>query len=312
VIQVFAQGYSGADLSTVGNFVQVTDSTTFSGWVMSDFNNFHPSVCFDAKNKVFMVAFTEEWSTSNINNYGYDDFDAIYRTVDPAATPQLGTPVGIATSGVHEAEPCVAYDPGAQSVINAFSFRMTQGGPMQIYLAGSMVASDSGADLSDPQISVDTDAKRLITTWTSGVVSGGSKSVKGMVSNTSAPATVVGSIVAIGTGSSEDHFLARSLYNSSLKNAMLTWTRNAGGSLSVRYRVATTAGAGGLTLLGVEKEASTSSGDEATPVAVYSGQAGESVLFWLKTMSFVSVNSYPGSALAGIYRGKELWFERFK
>ena len=46
--------------------------------------------------------------------------------------------------------------------------------------------------------------------------------------------------------------------------------------------------------------------------SVHEVQAGESVFFWLKTMTFVNANSYPGSVLPGIYRGKEIWLHRYE
>jgi hypothetical protein len=315
LLQVLVQALGASNLAAYGSNVLLTDSTAFSGWPMYEFNNFKPSVCYDAKNSVFQVAFTQEWSTKNISGYGYDDFDAITRGVSLATNPPaLLTPVGIAYSGVHESQPVLVYDPVGQSVLNAFCYRGSNTSPLEVRLMGNSVGVNSAANLADLDMSVDTDAKRVLLTWTSTAISGGQKTTHAYLANTSQPGQAVGSITAFGLGSGEEHFLARSAYNPSAKEAMLSWTRKTGaGALSVRYRRAATGGASGLTLLGVENEVSSGGGDEATSASVLSGQAGQSVVFWLKTMTFANgVNVYPGSSLSGLYRGKQFWMQRYQ
>ena len=65
-------------------------------------------------------------------------------------------------------------------------------------------------------------------------------------------------------------------------------------------------------LVGSESEVSGGSYDEAAPASVTNTTAGESVVFWMKTMNLVNTGSYKGSVVPGTYRGKELWLQRLK
>jgi hypothetical protein len=252
----------------------------------------------------------QEWSTQNVGNFGYDDWDVLRQSLNPVDGKILSNPVGVATSQYHEGDPSIVYDPVNQTSIIGWNYRSSLTGILSGVVGGSTVTTDS-TDTKDLRFAVDPDAKRLLVTWTKAPASA-PKYVEGVTLNLSSLGSKVGLVVSIGSGT-DDHFFARPLYNTTLKEALVAWTRKDGsGGLTVRARRATTGSATGLVLLGSETEASSGSTDEAIPVTVSSDTAGESVVLWLKTMSFASVNLYAGSMFQGIYRGKEFWLVRYR
>jgi hypothetical protein len=77
-------------------------------------------------------------------------------------------------------------------------------------------------------------------------------------------------------------------------------------------RRADPSGSGGLVLLGTETAVSGTGTDDGAPAAVVSGSAAESVVFWLRTLSFTTATNYPGSSTGGTWRGAELWIQRYQ
>jgi hypothetical protein len=310
VYTVRAQRLQGSDLSALGSNVQVTDNTVFSGFVMQDFNNIRPDACWNPAAGKWEIVFTQEWSTQNVNGYGFDDWDVIRRGMNASSTLDAAF-TGVAITPQHEGDASILYSPATSGVVVAWSYRGTLTSALSGVVQGTTIASDSN-DTQDLRMAYDPDASRIVITWTKSPT-GATKFVQGAVLSGSSPGTIVGSAVTIASGS-DDHFLARPVYNPVLKQALVSWTRKAatGGGLTVRSRRATTGTASGLVLVGSELESSSGSSDEAMPACAYSGTAGESVVLWLKTMSFVNVNGFAGSVLNGIYRGKEFWMVRYR
>jgi hypothetical protein len=283
---------------------------------MDEFNDFRSSVVWDPKNKQWQIAFLQEWSTSNISGNGFDDYDTLFRSLDPA-TGTLGTMSGVAYSPYHEGDPALVWDPVGQQVIVAYVARTSNAAPLNLHVAvlgagtGPTVVSDS-SDLADPAVTFDSVSKRLLLTWTR-KPSGGNTTVQGCVMSQSGLTSIVGSVLTIGTGASEEHFLARPLYNSSIPCSQIAWTRiDSLGAYSVRVVRADAGASGGLALIGSEQEASAGNGDEAGVTAVLNGSAGEGALFWLKTISFTTSGSYTGSVTGGTYRGTSVRLRRYQ
>ncbi len=311
VSQVLAQRFQGSDLGAVGANTQVSDHTALansSGYYMDEFNNYRPDACWDAKSGLWQIVWLQEWDTRGSSSY--DDWDIIQQSLNPSDGKLLPNPISVATSQYHEGDPSIAYDPVNQRVVRAWNYRMGTSSVLSGIVEGGSITADS-ADTQDLRLAVDPDGKRILATWTKSPGTG-AKYVEGVTLDLASPGSKIGSVVTIGSGT-EDHFFARPVYNGALKESLVAWSRKDGsGGLTVRSRRATTGTSSGLVLIGSEQVTSSGSTDEAIPVTVYSGTAGESVVLWLKTMSFATVNGYAGSAFPGIYRGKEFWLVRYR
>ncbi len=306
--QVFVRRVASTDLSFPAAAVQLTDHAAFQGWFVDEYNNIRTTMAWNPVARVWEVAWLEEWAASS------DDWDVYRRTYNPA-NGALGTVVGVAYSGTHEADPCAVWDSAGSQLIVAYNRRTSTGAPLGIYLgtggAGSLVASDSVDNLVDPQVAVDTTNRTLLLTWTR-KASSGTRSVEAVLGSTTAVGTLIGSAAAVGSGTDDD-FLARPLYNSSLGEARIAWTRlDSTPSLSVMTRRVDTSSSSGVVFLDSESEVSGGSGDESCPTVVLNSTAGETAVLWLKTMSLSTAGAYADSVVNGTYRGNELWIQRFR
>ena len=82
--------------------------------------------------------------------------------------------------------------------------------------------------------------------------------------------------------------------------------------LGIASNPAVTDGTGGLSLAGTEVELSGASGDEAAPTALANPASGESVVFWIKGLSFTTSTDYVASTTGGTWRGDEIWVQRYR
>jgi hypothetical protein len=316
LFQVVARRLAGSDLSAIAGIDRVIDATTDfpagSMWYLEDFHNFRPSVIWDSKAGAWQIGWTQEWDTSG--TFSSDDYDVMYRSLGRDGT--MGTVVGVASSPDHEGDLILAWDPEGSRVLTAYNQRPSASAPLALYLGadgpGSAAVTDTSADLGDPSVAVDTDSGRLLVAWTRNPASG-SRSVEAATFSLASPATRVGNVVVVGTGSGQEHLQPRALYNPAAVSGLVTWTRiDSGTDLSVRMRRAVTDGSGGLSLAGTEVELSGGSGDEAAPTAVANPAAGESIVFWLKGLSFTTSTDYVASTTGGTWRGDEIWVQRYR
>jgi hypothetical protein len=177
---------------------------------------------------------------------------------------------------------------------------------------GGTVASDSSADLVDPRVACDPDAKRVLVCWTRKPATG-DRTVAAQVVDGTSLGTLVGAPATVGTGSGEHHDSARVAWNPALKEGMIAWHRDAGSSsYAALCRRVTVAGSSGLAFVGARKEASAGSGAEGMPNVIVLSQAGETAVLWAKTLTFAVVNAYPGSLHGGTWRGRETWIQRYR
>jgi len=318
VSQVLARQFRGSDLSAQGGVVQVSHHAALAAspsYFMDEFNNVRPSACWDAGSARWQIVWMQEWDTNGTTST--DDWDVIQQTVDPSDGSLLAHPLPVAATYAHEGDPCIVYDPVNRGTVAAWNYRTDPSVSLAGVFRGAgaskgvSVIYEHGSDTQDLRLAVDPDAGRLLATWTSSPAGGG-KEVRGGTPTLADTSSILGLIVTIGSGDG-DHFLARPIYNPALKQGLVAWTRrDASGGLTVRTRRVTTGTSLGLVLVGREIETSSGSGDEAMPATAWSGTTGESVVLWMKTLSFAPVNGFPGSVLPGTYRGREFWMVRYR
>lgn len=304
--QVFAQRFRASDLAAQGTNVQISDSTVSNGYVMDQFPNFRSVPVWDSASKNWNITWLQEWDVT------VDDFDVLYRTLDPVAGTLSPAITGIAVTPYHEGDPHVAWDPVSKKLAVVYNDYDQVNVRVFVRLNGVTLAQDSSADLVDPRVAVDPDTHRYLVTWTRKPATGNT-TVQALLLDGKDPSTKIGSLLTVGSGTGEDHRSARPVYDPASGQAMIAWTREtSAGDLSVRVRRASTAGTS-LSLLGTEAEASGGSADEAEPAAILNTVDGEFALFWLKTMTLDSSRgAYKFSLFPGTWTGGELWIHRYK
>jgi hypothetical protein len=296
---VFAHRVGAASLGLLSsNNIKISDSALVSTSKMDSFNNYRPDVAWDATNNLWDIIFQQEWSVSA------DDFDIIDRTVSPSDA--MGTPVGTYITAYHESEPSIAFDPVSGALVRAHNYRGSAGALLQVRVGTTVVSSDS-VNQKDPDVVMDTNTGRMILTWTQ-VPSAAPMYVKG---GTYSGPTLVGSLLTIAQGT-DDNLMVRKAYNSKTKETLFAWTRRDSlGQMKVVTRRATTSGSG-LAFITEEHEPAPSATSEGMAFVGANSTNGQALAFWLKTLTGTGLNGYSGSLLGGIYRGREIWLQRYQ